>query len=224
MTHFSQDAHLVRILHGDGDVFRHIAAGWLRKAEEAVTAEERSGAKQICYGLVYGMGSGRLAAELGISRTQAQDFQTSFAREFPGIDTWIGICRERARRCGYVETLQGRRRFLPALAAEARDARMHAERQAVNTVCQASAADLVKVAMLSVHRRLRKMHSHGGGCCQPAARLMLQIHDELLLEVRVDRADEVREMVVAEMVGAGRDLLVPLEVKWRTGASWGSLE
>jgi len=224
MTHFSQDSHLVRILHGEGDVFRHIAAGWLRKAEAAVTAEERSGAKQICYGLVYGIGSGRLAAELGISRAQAQEFQTSFMREFPGIDKWIGVVRERARRCGFVETLQGRRRFLPALAAKARDARMHAERQAVNTVCQASAADLMKVAMLSVHQRLRQMHSHDNGCCRPAARLMLQIHDELLLEVRADRLEDVRAMVVTEMIGAGNELLVPLQVKWRTGASWGSLE
>merc|ERR1719487_1692827 len=127
MAHFSQDEQFTRILHSDGDIFRHVAAGWLRKPEAAVTAEERSGAKRICYGLIYGIGVTRLAAELGISCMQAQELQSSFMREYAGVAAWIQSCREQARRCGYVETLHGRRRFLPAVAARGRAQRSQAE-------------------------------------------------------------------------------------------------
>lgn len=117
MAHFSNDSRFVDILHRGGDIFRHVAAGWLRKCESQVSAEERSGAKRICYGLVYGIGAGRLAAELGISQNQAREFQSSFTREYSGVAAWVTACREQARQCGYVETLHGRRRFLPALAS-----------------------------------------------------------------------------------------------------------
>jgi len=223
MAHFSRDPRLVRILHGGGDVFRHVAAGWLHKPEVHVTAEERSGAKRICYGLLYGIGAGRLAAELSISRTQAQEFQTSFMLEYAGVATWMDTCREQARLHGYVETLHGRRRFLPGLASSARTARAYAERQAVNTACQASAADLVKSAMLGIHDRLSERRSNMRGHSHMAGRLLLQIHDELLLEVEESRVDEVRDMVVKEMINAGDGLHVPLEVKWRVGPTWGSL-
>mmetsp|Transcript_90824 Transcript_90824/g.293217 ORF Transcript_90824/g.293217 Transcript_90824/m.293217 type:complete len:2155 (+) Transcript_90824:115-6579(+) len=224
MAHFSQDERFVQILHGEGDVFRHVAAGWLRKPEAAVTAEERGGAKRICYGLVYGIGVSRLASELGISRAQAQEFQESFMREYAGITAWVQSCRDAARRCGYVETLHSRRRFLPALASRSRAEREHAERQAVNSSCQASAADLVKTAMLAIHSRLKTMRVREDGECRMAARMLLQVHDELLFEVHESSLDAVRAMVVAEMIGAGRDLRVPLQVKWRVGRTFGTLE
>jgi DNA polymerase theta len=225
MAHFSQDPRFVQILHGGGDVFRHVAAGWLRKPEDQVTAEERSGAKRICYGLIYGISAGRLAVELGISRAQAQDFQESFMREYAGVAAWVRSCSEQARRCGYVETLGGRRRFLPALAASGAAERSHAERQAVNTSCQASAADLVRLAMLGIHERLKEFRLHEvSGPCRMSARLLLQIHDELLLEVHESWLDRVRDMVIDEMIGVGRELLVPLQVKWKVGRTWGSLE
>ncbi|CAK0869517.1 unnamed protein product [Prorocentrum cordatum] len=224
MAHFSQDERFVEILHGDGDVFRHVAAGWLRKPEAAVTAEERSGAKRICYGLVYGIGAPRLAAELRISRAQAQEFQASFMREYAGVAAWVLRCSHRARQCGYVETLHGRQRFLPGLASRAAAERAHAERQAVNTSCQASAADLMKTAMLGIHRQLLELRTHEGGQCRMAARMLLQIHDELLIEVEEAFLDRVRELAVREMIGAGEGLLrVPLQVKWRVGRTWGDL-
>eukprot|EP00927_Polykrikos_kofoidii_P021323 TRINITY_DN20209_c0_g1_i2.p1 TRINITY_DN20209_c0_g1~~TRINITY_DN20209_c0_g1_i2.p1 ORF type:complete len:1747 (-),score=230.84 TRINITY_DN20209_c0_g1_i2:568-5808(-) len=107
MAHFSKDIGFLRILRGGGDLFRHVAAGWLQKAEVDITAEERSGAKQICYGLVYGIGASRLALDLGISRAQAQEFQTSFMREYTGLSAWISTCRENARVKGFVETIHG---------------------------------------------------------------------------------------------------------------------
>lgn len=224
MAHFSQDPGFVQILHSDGDVFRHVAAGWLHKPEADVTAEERSGAKRICYGLIYGIGAARLASELGISRVQAQQFQESFMREYAGVAKWIQGCRDQARRCGYVETLHGRRRFLPAIAARGANERSHAERQAVNTACQASAADLMKTAMLAIHERLLRLRVHKGASCRMAAHMLLQIHDEVLLEVAEERLDEVRDLVVSAMINAGEGLHVPLQVKWRVGKSWGHLE
>jgi len=224
MAHFSRDERFSEILHSEGDVFRRIAAGWLRKAEEAVTAEERSGAKRICYGLIYGIGASRLANELGLSRQQAEEFQASFMHEYAGVAAWVQSCREQARQCGCVMTLQGRRRFLPGLAARSAGDRSHAERQAVNTACQASAADLVKIAMISIHERLRLMRVHNDGQCRMAARMLLQMHDELIFEVDKASLDEVRELVVTEMIAAGKELRVPLQVKWRTGRSWGHLE
>lgn len=248
MAHFSRDPRFVAILHSGGDVFRHVAAGWLQKPEGSVTAEERSGAKRICYGLIYGIGVGKLATELGISRAQAQEFQVSFMREYSGIATWIQAVRDQARRLGYVETLRGRRRFLPGLLSPGQADRAHAERQAVNTTCQASAADLVKQAMLRVHGRLRDLRLHdpvpqrspssgapsptgppvqaSSTCldCRLAARMVLQIHDELLLEVHETWLERVRDFVVAEMIGAGKQLCVPLQVTWKQGRTWGSLE
>jgi len=224
MAHFSQDARFIDILHRDGDVFRHVAAGWLRKSEAEVTAEERSGAKRICYGLIYGMGAGRLAVELGISRLQAQEFQESFMREYSGIATWVQSCRERARHCGYVETLHGRRRFLPALAAKQRAERSHAERQAVNTLCQASAADLIKMAMLRIHDELTRLRVHEGGQCRMPGRMLLQLHDELLIEIEQSWLDKVKDIVISGMINAGKNLRVPLRVKWKTGRTWGTLE
>merc|ERR1711990_316529 len=105
----------------------------------------------------------------------------SFMREYSGVATWIQSCREQARQCGYVETLHGRRRFLPAVAARGREERSHAERQVVNTTCQASAADLVKLAMIQIHEKLRLLRLHDGADrgrpCRAPARLLLQIHD-----------------------------------------------
>lgn len=223
MAHFSQDARFVEILHGEGDIFRHAAAGWLRKPESEVTAEERGGAKRICYGLVYGIGIGRLASELGISKAQAQEFQDSFMREYSGIAAWVQACREAARQCGFVQTLHSRRRFLPALASRSHAQRAHAERQAVNSSCQASAADLVKTAMLGIHSRLKTMRRMEAGECRMIAKMLLQMHDELLFEVHESYLEVVREMVVAEMIGAGRGLRVPLQVKWRIGKTFGTL-
>mmetsp|Transcript_66677 Transcript_66677/g.144815 ORF Transcript_66677/g.144815 Transcript_66677/m.144815 type:complete len:510 (+) Transcript_66677:2841-4370(+) len=224
MAHFSQDERFVQILHGEGDVFRHVAANWLRKKESSVSAEERSGAKRICYGLIYGIGAGRLSTELGISKAQAAEFQESFMREFSGIAAWIQVCRDAARRNGYIETLHNRRRFLPALSARARTDRSHAERQAVNSTCQASAADLVKAAMLAIHSQLKRLRVREGTSCRMAARMILQLHDELVFEVREECIDTVRELVVSEMIAAGRDLRVPLQVKWRVGKTFGTLE
>eukprot|EP00929_Paragymnodinium_shiwhaense_P102803 TRINITY_DN66034_c0_g1_i2.p1 TRINITY_DN66034_c0_g1~~TRINITY_DN66034_c0_g1_i2.p1 ORF type:complete len:2071 (-),score=351.10 TRINITY_DN66034_c0_g1_i2:81-6293(-) len=224
MAHFSGDARFMEILRADGDVFRHVAAGWLRKPEAEVTAEERCGAKKTTYALLYGSGPTRLAHELSISRQMAAELQANFLREFAGVSAWLESCRAQARIAGYVETIRGRRRYLPALSSRVREERAQAERQAVNTVCQASAADLVKAAMLGIHERLKTLRIHAGGSCKLVARMLLQIHDELLFEVHASRLEEVRKFIIDEMIAAGSELRVPLHVRWKVGKAWGSLE
>ncbi len=153
MAHFSGDRRLLDILHQGGDVFKQVAAGWLRKSSSDITPEERSGAKRICYSLIYGVGSGKLATDLGISRHQANELKASFMKEYNGVALWITSCTQQARQQGFVETVHGRRRFLPGLGSTSAAQRSHAERQAVNTACQASAADLMKAAMIGIHNR-----------------------------------------------------------------------
>ena len=153
MAHFSGDRRLLDILHQGGDVFKQVAAGWLRKSSSDITPEERSGAKRICYSLIYGVGSGKLATDLGISKHQANELKASFMKEYNGVAVWIKSCTQQARQQGFVETVHGRRRFLPGLGSTSAAQRSHAERQAVNTACQASAADLMKAAMIGIHNR-----------------------------------------------------------------------
>eukprot|EP00435_Cladocopium_sp_Y103_P020460 s2340_g5.t1 len=202
MAHFSADQRLLNILHQGGDVFKQVAAGWLGKSSSDITPEERSGAKRICYSLIYGVGSGKLAADLGISRYQANELKASFMKEYAGVAFWITSCTDQARQQGFVETVHGRRRFLPGLGSSSAAQRSHAERQAVNTACQASAADLMKAAMIGIHNRLKELRSHASdGQCRLVGRLLLQIHDELMVEE--SRLTEVREVVVSEMIRAG---------------------
>lgn len=225
MAHFSGDQRLLDILHQGGDVFKQVAAGWLGKSASDITPEERSGAKRICYSLIYGVGSGKLAPDLGISRHQANELKASFMKEYAGVAFWITSCTDQARQQGFVETVHGRRRFLPGLGSSSAAQRSHAERQAVNTACQASAADLMKAAMIGIHNRLKELRSHASdGQCRLVGRLLLQIHDELMVEVEETRLTEVREVVVSEMIRAGCDLKVPLQVRWKVGKTWGNLE
>lgn len=225
MAHFSGDRRLLDILHQGGDVFKQVAAGWLRKSSSDITPEERSGAKRICYSLIYGVGSGKLATDLGISKHQANELKASFMKEYNGVAVWIKSCTQQARQQGFVETVHGRRRFLPGLGSTSAAQRSHAERQAVNTACQASAADLMKAAMIGIHSRLKELRSHASdGRCRLVGRLLLQIHDELMLEVEEARLTEVREVAVSEMIRSGCDLKVPLQVRWKVGKTWGNLE
>jgi DNA polymerase I-like protein with 3'-5' exonuclease and polymerase domains len=214
LAHFAQDEELLRILAMDGgDVFIEVAARWLEKPAVAVTPEERAGAKRIVYGVLYGMGEHGIAMELGISVAEARTYISTFHNAFPGINSWKRRAVEEAHRTGVVETILGRRRRLPGLASPRKNEKEKAERQAVNSIMQGSAADLMKVASVRVWKKLR-----GSG----SGRILLQIHDELLLEVRAAAATAVRDFVAAEMIGVTK-LRVPLRVKTAVGPNWGDL-
>jgi len=178
---------------------------------DQVTTAQRTAAKAINFGLMYGMSAFRLGHDLDISREDAQQYMDDYFGRIPQVSAWIEATKERAREVGYVETLYGRRRLIPDIYSRDFSDRMAAEREAVNTVVQGTAADLIKRAMIRVYDNLRQIES--------GARMLLQVHDELLLEVPEDEVDAVRKLLVEQMMGVA-DLLVPLEVKVGTGHNW----
>ncbi len=193
------------------DVHTETAASLFDLPAEEVTREMRSIAKAVNFGIIYGQSAFGLAQSLRISRSEAADYIKRYNQRFPEIEEYRQRTLAEATENGYVETLMGRRRPVPDLASGNFSARAAAERVAVNTPVQGSAADLIKKAMLAVDRRLQTDF--------PGQLLLLQVHDELLLEVDEDRVDEVGAMVRHEMVSA-MELKVPLVVDLGTGHNW----
>lgn len=221
MAHFSHDTILRAMFVDQQDPFATLAARWQKVSVKQVTGDQRNHAKKLAYGLLYGMGPVSLSSELGVDVSTATFLADTFKRSLPGVDKWMQEVVVECRQRGYVQTLSGRKRFLPEISqrggkgGSARAAA--AERQAVNTVCQGSAADLVKCAMVQVYERLR---SRG---LAPQCVMLLQIHDELLFEVQISVLTEAAELVKEVMETSVR-LTVPLNVKLHVGPSWGELE
>ena len=211
MAHFSKDPCLTGFLNEGGDVFRRIASKVHAKPMEAVTPFERKTAKTICYGILYGKGAASLAEDLDCERDDASRFLKDFKKTYEGVTRYItgvvSLCRER----GYVETLMGRKRFFPTIYSKNDRERAFAERAAVNTVCQGSAADIVKRAMLALQAAL-----------PPSAAMTLQVHDEVLVECPAAAVDAVVGIVRRTMETAA-SLTVTLPVAIRVGPSWGQL-
>jgi DNA polymerase-1 len=176
-----------------------------------LTSGQRSIAKMINFGIVYGISAYGLSENLEIPRDEAQRYIDAYLARFPHVQDFIARTIEQAGQDGYVTSLLGRRRPVPEIRASNRQTRGFGERIAVNFVMQGSNADIIKVAMIRIARRLRE---EGRG-----ARLVLQVHDELLLEVPDPEVSKVRELVRAEMVGA-YDLDPPLAVEVGTGDNW----
>lgn len=172
----------------------------------------RNAAKAVNYGLLYGQTAFGLAATQGISRGEAQAYMDEYFSRMPEVEGWIRATKAEAKKEGNVRTLFGRKRILPEINSKAWPRRAAAEREAVNTVIQGTAADIMKIAMLRVHRALENSGLK--------ARILLQVHDELLLEVPTDEVDAVRAIVTDEMRGAGQGLSVPLDVNAATGLNW----
>ncbi|HET9030987.1 MAG TPA: DNA polymerase I [Candidatus Aquilonibacter sp.] len=183
-------------------------------AGESVDANQRRMAKSVNFGLLYGMSDFGLAQRLEISRSEAREITTAYFARFPSVRDYIDRTIEDARRTGYVSTILGRRRYMPALTSSNFMLRSAAEREATNAPLQGSAADLMKLAMVRIDRALDAIDG---------ATMLLQIHDELILEVRNDRLHEVAHMLRREMEGA-LALSVPLEVTVKTGRNWYDVE
>ena len=245
LAHLSNDPGLVAAFNArpDEDPFRVLAARWLGARGDAsvVSEEERARAKALAYGVVYGSGPARFAAEAGVSEAEARDAQETFRRSLPGVEAWReATIREAARRNPpRVRTLAGRFRALPALAPDADRAldRGADERKAVNAACQGSAADVVKRAMLEAHARLseaRSLDAPGDDDEDPVwarlragkCRMVLQMHDELVFEVdEADAADAVRAIrPMMARAGEAFGLRVPTPARVCVGPDWGSLE
>jgi DNA polymerase-1 len=211
MAHLSHDEGLLRAFAADGDVHRATAAEVFGVAPDAVTDEQRRSAKAINFGLIYGMSAFGLARQLGIERGAAQNYVERYFTRYPGVKQYMDSTRERAKRDGYVETVFGRRLYLPEINSRNRALQQYAERSAINAPMQGTAADIIKLAMIAVDRWCATTDSR--------ARLIMQVHDELVLEVADDFVDESRSTITALMVGAAT-LSVPLNVDVGTGQNW----
>jgi len=211
MAHLSGDAGLARAFAENGDIHRATAAEVFEVEPGSVTLDQRRAAKAINFGLIYGMSAFGLARQLGIERHAAQDYVGRYFGRYPGVRDYMERTRASARERGFVETVFGRRLYLPDIRSRDRNLQQYAERSAINAPMQGTAADIIKRAMIRVHAWLAQSRL--------PAHLVLQVHDELVLEVAAGALAEVRERLVEIMCGAA-ELAVALKVDTGTGANW----
>ncbi|HEX9940579.1 MAG TPA: DNA polymerase I [Thermoanaerobaculia bacterium] len=211
LAHIADEGALIDAFAAGEDIHRATAATVLGVAPELVNAEQRRAAKTINFGILYGMSAFGLSQELGISTKEADRFIHAYMDRYPGVKRYIEETLAKAEKEGKVETLYGRVRWLPDIQSKNWNLRENARRMAINARIQGTAADILKLAMIAVDRRLRDE--------QPGARLLLTVHDELVLEVPEEQAEPVARIVKAEMEGVA-DLKVPLVVDTGWGGSW----
>lgn len=211
MAHISQDAGLLKAFAAGEDVHRATAAEVFGVSLAEVNSEQRRYAKVINFGLIYGMSAFGLAANLGIERGAAQNYIDRYFSRYPGVAAYMERTRRQAHEQGYVETVFGRRLWLPDISSSNVGRRQMAERAAINAPMQGTAADLIKLAMIDVHAWL---HAEGLG-----ARLVMQVHDELVLEVPQAEVDLLREVIPQRMAGVA-SLSVPLLAEVGVGENW----
>lgn len=211
MAHLCGDEHMTQAFREGVDVHSVTASKIFSRPLEQITSEERRIAKTANFGIMYGISTFGLAQRLGCSRSEAKQIIDDYFSSFPAIREFIDSNLARARENGYVETLFGRRRYLPDLFSRNAQIRAYAERNAVNAPIQGTAADIIKLAMIAVDRQLGEGNDR--------ARMVLQIHDELVLEVPRGEVDRVRKMLVREMEGVVK-LNVPLTVECNYGETW----
>ena len=211
MAHLSGDEGLLRAFAEGRDIHRATAAEVFDVPEEAVTDEQRRAAKVINFGLIYGMSPFGLAKQLGIDRAEAQAYVEQYFARYPGVRRYMEETRAKAHEQGYVETLFGRRLYLPEINARNQQRRAAAERTAINAPMQGTAADIIKRAMIRVHRWIRE--------AAPAVRMIMQVHDELVFEVPEAEVEAVSARVRALMESAA-ELKVPLIVDVGVGRNW----
>jgi DNA polymerase-1 len=211
MAHLSADKGLLQAFAKQQDVHRATAAEVFGVALDDVSHDQRRSAKAINFGLMYGMSAFGLAKQLGIRRGEAQDYVDLYFDRYPGVKAYMDDTREQARTNGFIETVFGRRLYLPEINARNGQRRQYAERSAINAPMQGTAADIIKKAMLTVHAWLKSE--------TPGARMIMQVHDELVFEVEEDKVDPVRDKVIELMNGAA-ELSVPLQVDVGVGLNW----
>ena len=212
MAHLSSDAGLLKAFAEEADVHRATAAEVFGIAPERVTADQRRSAKAINFGLIYGMSAFGLAKQLGVPRGAAQEYIDLYFARYPGVREYMEATREQAREQGYVETVFGRRLYLPEIRARNSQRRAAAERTAINAPMQGTAADIIKRAMISLHGWLEREDQSG-------VTMIMQVHDELVFEVEQERLEAVRVPIEQHMTGAA-SLKVPLVVDIGVGANW----
>lgn len=211
MAHLSGDEGLLKAFAEGRDVHRATAAEVFSVSEDDVTDNQRRAAKAINFGLIYGMSAFGLAKQLGVGRGEAQEYVNLYFQRYPGVREYMDNTREQAKEKGYVETIFGRRLYLPEIRAKNAPRRQHAERTAINAPMQGTAADIIKRAMIRVNQWLP-----GSGF---DARMLMQVHDELILEVKAEQAEAFAAQLKAQMEAAA-EIKVPLVVDAGIGDNW----
>ena len=211
MAHLSQDRRLIQAFKNGEDVHSATASEVFGVARCDVSKAQRRTAKAINFGLIYGMSAFGLGRQLGISRRQARSYVDLYFERYPGVKKYMDETRELARMQGFVETIFGRRLYLPEINSRHAQRRQYAERTAINAPMQGSAADIIKRAMISIDGWLRQSKA--------AATMIMQVHDELVFEVKKTAIEEIRKNIISYMVAAA-SLSVPLEVDANSGANW----
>ena len=210
MAHLSQDQGLINAFSQGKDIHRSTAAEIFGVALDEVTSEQRRNAKAINFGLIYGMSAFGLSRQLGIGRADAQSYMDLYFKRYPGVQTFMHDIREKAKAQGYVETLFGRRLYLPDINSSNGMRRKAAERVAINAPMQGTAADIIKRAMIQLDQKLQN---------DPDIAMIMQVHDELVFEVRSEKVAFYSELIKTQMESAA-DLVVPLIVDVGQGTNW----
>ncbi len=211
MAHLSQDSRLLEAFNNGEDIHRITAAQIMGVLPEEVSTEQRRHAKAVNFGLIYGMSAFGLAKQLGIERHQAQTYINQYFDEYPGVKVYMDNTRELAREQGYVETLFGRRLYLPDINAANHQRRQYAERTAINAPMQGTAADIIKRAMISVDQWIQQT--------APELKLIMQVHDELVFEIKESDLDKSAAEISQRMQQAAV-LSIPLVVDYGMGDNW----
>ena len=211
LAHMSEDTHMVQAFKEGQDIHKQAASKVFKTPMEEVTKEQRSNAKAVNFGIVYGISDFGLGEQLGISRKIAKKYIEEYLQEYAGIKNFMDEMKEKAKETGYVETLFNRRRYIPELKSNNYMVRQFGERAAMNTPIQGTAADIMKIAMINVYKKLVEEKLD--------AKIVLQVHDEMMIETSLEEADRVKEIVKNEMESA-IELKVPLIAEVSEAENW----
>jgi DNA polymerase-1 len=215
LAHLSQDENLLEAFRLDKDIHSATAAQLFGVRMEDVTPDMRRLAKTVNFGVIYGMSEFGLEQATELSRKEAGQFITAYFEKYPGVDRYLETTREQAHRLGYVQTILGRRRYIPEINSPNRMIRESAERMAINMPVQGTSSDIIKVAMVNLYREL----------CDKGykSKMLLQVHDELIFEVPQEEIEEMTQLIRKRMCSA-LSLSVPIKVDIKTGPNWGAME
>jgi len=215
VAHLSGDHLLIDAFKNDKDIHTQTASEVFGLAPELITAEMRRRAKAINFGIIYGMGAYGLSAALGISQDEARSYIDNYFLHYKEVKAFIDKTINEAIENGYVTTLFGRRRYIPEIRSESEQIRRLGERMAINTPIQGTAADMIKIAMRNISKRLKSERLY--------SKMLLQVHDELIFECPTDETEIVKRLVKEEMEGVS-ELAVPIRVDMKIGKTWADLD
>jgi DNA polymerase-1 len=214
LAHISQDPELIATFLRDEDVHAATASRVFNVSPDKVTSEMRRVAKTVNFGIIYGMSNYGLERATSFSREEASQFITAYFEKYPRVKDYIETTKNQARELGYVQTVMGRRRYIPEIKSPNRQVREAAERMAINMPVQGTSADIIKIAMVNLHREMEKHNLR--------SKMTLQVHDELLFEVPPEEIDRMKELVSSIMPQALK-LRVPLKIDIKLGKNWAEM-